>query len=321
MSPSLTAAVDRRQFLQAAAAGSVALLLGGLTRSVYAAEPAGWIDAHSHIWTTDLAKYPLAEGQTVDVLQPREFTDEQLIAQGKPLGVTRFVLIQHKPHHGLDNSYIVDAIARHPGVFSAVACVEAAGPTPQDDMRRLARLGVRGFRIRPDEGGADRWRDSPGMAAMWQCASETGLAICPLINPEHLPEVDEMCRRYPQATVVIDHFARIGIDGEVRESDLQTLCDLAKHPRTNVKVSAYYALGKKAPPYVDLIPMIRRLYESYGPSRMMWATDSPYQLTPPNTYAASLELVRDRLDFLKGDDREHLLRGTAERVFFADVNA
>jgi predicted TIM-barrel fold metal-dependent hydrolase len=290
------------------------------TSATFAADDAGWIDAHSHIWTSDVGKYPLAEGQAVEVLQPRDFTAEQLIAAGAAVGVKRFVLIQHKPHHGLDNSYLVDAMAKHPGVFSTVACVEAAGSRPQDDMRRLARLGARGFRIRPGEGAAARWRDSAGMQAMWECASETGLAMCPLIDPEDLPEVDEMCRRYPQTTVVIDHFARIGIDGEVRDADVTTLCGLAKHPRTHVKISAFYALGKKAPPHTELIPMIHRLCDAYTPARLMWATDCPYQLTPPNDYARSLELVRDRLDFVSDAERSQLLRGTAEKVFFGSVN-
>ncbi|MFV0443079.1 MAG: amidohydrolase family protein [Planctomycetaceae bacterium] len=310
--------MPRRSFLQTAVAGGV-LCLGSSGQAVAADDDAGWIDAHSHIWSTNLGKYPLADGQTVEDLQPREFTAEQLIAMGKSQGVQRFVLIQHKPYHGLDNSILLDAIAAHSGVFSAVACVEAAGAAPQDDMRRLAARGVRGFRIRPGEGGHDHWRDSPGMRAMWKCAAETGLAMCPLINPEYLSEVAEMCQQYREANVVIDHFARIGMDGEVREADLKSLCDLARFPQTNVKISAYYALGKKAPPYLDLIPMIQRLSEAYGPSRLMWATDSPYQLTPPNTYAASLELVRDHLSFLSEDDCNQVLRGTAQRVFFAPV--
>ena len=310
--------LDRRDFLHAAT--SAVVVAAGSKHLISAESGSGWIDAHSHIWTSDVAKYPLARGQGADVLQPRDFTDQQLIAAGKPLGVTQFVLIQHKPHHGLDNSYIVDAIARHSGVFSAVACVEASGPRPQDDMRRLARKGVRGFRIRPGEGGYDHWRHSPGMAEMWKCAAETGLAICPLINPEHLPDVAEFCRVFQETNVVVDHFARIGIDGEIREADMNRLCALAKYPKTHVKVSAFYALGKKQPPYDDLAPMIRRLYEAFGPERLMWATDSPYQLTPPNSYEASLELVRDRLDFLSAADREHLLQGTAERVFFGEVD-
>jgi hypothetical protein len=49
----------------------------------------------------------------------------------------------------------------------------------------------------------------------------------------------------------------------------------------------------------------------------MWASDSPYQLGEPNTYAASIGLVRDRLEGLSAGDREWLLRKTADKVYFA----
>ena len=63
--------------------------------------------------------------------------------------------------------------------------------------------------------------------------------------------------------------------------------------------------------------MIKRLFDAFGPDRLMWASDCPYQLTAPNTYAASIALVRDHLDFVSADDRRKLLRTTAESTFFA----
>ena len=69
-------------------------------------------------------------------------------------------------------------------------------------------------------------------------------------------------------------------------------------------------------PHLELIPMIRRLYESFGPQRLMWASDSPYQNQGDNNYKASISLVRDHLDFVSAEDRQWLLRKTAERVFF-----
>jgi predicted TIM-barrel fold metal-dependent hydrolase len=140
--------------------------------------------------------------------------------------------------------------------------------------------------------------------------------MCCLINPSDLPGVDKMCSQHPDTPVVIDHFARIGADGELRDSDIKALCDLARHKRVSVKVSAYYALGKKQPPHLELAPMIKRLLEAYGRERLMWASDSPYQIDGKNTYESSISLVRDKLDFLSDDDRQWLLRKTAERVFF-----
>lgn len=287
------------------------------TTSAAEAKPAGWIDAHSHIWTRDLAKYPLAGKQTVDDLQPGSFTAEELLELAGKNGVERVVLIQHKPYHGVDNSYITDSIAKFPGRFSGVACIEADQAHPEADMDKLFKLGMRGFRIRPGEGGQEQWKDSAGMCAMWAHAAQQGSAMCPLIGPDDLPQVESMCTKYPDTKVVIDHFARIGMAGPIDEAQLKALADLAKHKHVHVKISAYYALGEKKPPHTELIPMIKRLIAACGVERLMWGSDSPYQIVEPNTYADSVRLITERCDFLSPSDREHLLRGTAEKVFFA----
>ena len=109
---------------------------------------------------------------------------------------------------------------------------------------------------------------------------------------------------------------RNAVDGEIRDADVAALCKMARHKLASVKLSAYYALGKKMAPYTDLGPMIRRLLDAFGRERLMWATDCPYQVQGEHTYRDSIELVRSRLDFLAPDDRTWLLRKTAEGVFF-----
>ena len=63
--------------------------------------------------------------------------------------------------------------------------------------------------------------------------------------------------------------------------------------------------------------LIRRLRDSYGANRLMWATDCPYQVGEGHTYGDSIALIRDRLDFLSAEDKAWMLRGTAEKVFFS----
>lgn len=280
-------------------------------------KPAGYIDAHSHIWTRDVAKYPLAGKQTVDDLKPGSFTAEELLELAGKNGVGRVVLIQHKPYHGLDNSYITDSIAKFPGRFSGVACIEADQAHPETEMDRLHKLGMRGFRIRPGEGGKDLWKDSAGMCAMWSHAAKQGSAICPLIGPDDLPQVETMCTKYPDTRVVIDHFARIGMAGPIDPAQLKALTDLAKHKHVHVKISAYYALGAKQPPHTELLPMIHQMIEAYGADRLMWGSDSPYQIVEPNTYKDSLDLLTVYCRLLTPEERLNLLSGTAEKVFFS----
>jgi predicted TIM-barrel fold metal-dependent hydrolase len=276
-----------------------------------------YIDAHSHIWTRQIDVYPLKQGTKLSDLDPPSFTTEELLTTAHKANVGRAVLIARHTFYGFDNKYMTDAAEQHPGVFKVVGMIDDSKPHPDVEMKQLLKQHVTGFRITPKLRADAPWLNNAGMKIMWKTAAATGQAMCCLINPDNLPEVDKMCEQFPDTKVVIDHFARIGVDGETREQDLKNLCLLARHQHTSVKISAYYALGKKRAPYDDLRPMIRRLYDTFGPQRLMWASDSPYQLVGEgNTYEASIALIRDRMEF-SADDLEWLLCKTAEKVFFS----
>ncbi len=272
------------------------------------------IDAHSHIWTPDLARYPLAEGYSKESMAPASFTAEELQREMHAVGVNRVVLIQMS-FYRFDNSYMLDAMARFPGMFSGVAVIDEK-KSPAREMLQMKKLGVRGFRIRPQTENADRWLDSDGLHEMFSAGAEHDLAMCCLINPNALAALDRMCRDFPETPVVIDHFARVGITGRVDPAEVKALCDMARHGNVSVKISAYYALGRKSPPYHDLIPLIREVYNAFGAQRLMWASDAPFQVVSPHSYRASIDLVKNQLDFVTTEEREWLLRKTAERVFF-----
>lgn len=52
------------------------------------------IDAHTHVWTPDTERYPLAPGFTKEDMQPASWTPEEFLAAARPEGVTKAVLIQ-----------------------------------------------------------------------------------------------------------------------------------------------------------------------------------------------------------------------------------
>lgn len=280
--------------------------------------PAGghFIDAHVHVWTDDVARYPLAAGFTREAMKPRRFTPADLLALCIPLGVDRVVLIQMN-FYGYDNSYMLECIRRHPGVFAGIAQVDEHGADPAAEIRRLKQLGVRGVRISPVSGKENGWLDGVGMQAIWKAAAQEQIAMCPLIDATRLPDVDRMCRAFPETRVVIDHCARIRDGGQTQAAETRNLCSLARHKNVYVKLSAFYFLSRMGPPYTDVVPLVRSLLGAFGPQRLMWATDCPFQVQPPHTYAASLELIRDCLEFVSTADRQWLLQHTAESVFFS----
>ncbi len=312
--------LTRRNLMKAGAMSLAAPLAGCVSTRLPGQALSGDIDAHSHVWSDDLEKYPLGPWATPADMKPATFTADELLAVMKTSGIERAVLIQHAPLHGYDNSYVLDCARKRPGTFSVVAMINERTPNLKERLADLCDQGARGIRIGPTK-HADRtlnvdppnWLNAPGMELLWKHAAELNVAVCPLLSPEFLPSVDAMCEKHPDTTVVIDHFGRIEM-GSAEQA--RWLTQLAKHPNVYVKASAFRNFGDKRAPYGDLAPLIKLVFDAFGPSRMMWASDCPYQLNDGNNYTDAVALMRDGLDFLSDHDRRAILRYTAERVFF-----
>jgi len=214
-------------------------------------------------------------------------------------------------------------IKLYPDRFVGTAIVDPLAIDPAREMKALASKGVRAFRLQPRYGKEPpaRWLEPAGYAAMFGAATQTGHALSCLIDADGFPEVERMCRRFPETNVIIDHLGRIGAgpDGAIKGAAVQALCALANLPKLYVKIGAFYALGKKKPPYTDLAPLIRAVVQAFGARRCMWESDSPFQVVT-DRYTDSLKLIRDHLDFLTQDDRDWLLSRTAEQVLFNRVH-
>jgi predicted TIM-barrel fold metal-dependent hydrolase len=294
----------------------LALFVAGSLLPVQESKGMNYIDAHVHVWTPDTTRYPLATGFKKEDMKPPSFTPEELFKHCKPAGVNRINLIQMS-FYGFDNSYMLDMIAKYPDVFVGTAVIDPRGKDPAREMDNLAKKGVRAFRILPKltDDPIEKWLRAEGYQKMFAAGARNNQALACLIAPDALPELDRMCKEYPDTLVIIDHLCRIGFDGEIRDADIERLCNMAKHKKVMLKIGAFYALGKKKAPYDDLLPLIKKAITAFGPHRCMWESDCPFQVQGDHTYQASIDLVR-KLDFLTDDDRDWILQRTAEEFFF-----
>ena len=121
------------------------------------------IDAHVHVWTDDVEKYPLADGFARAEMQPPTFFPEDILAHARPCGVERVVLVQMS-YYGFDNSYMLDVMSTHAGIFSGIAVIDMQAERPDDATLALAgrardgRGGRGGRRPAERRRGAERRR-------------------------------------------------------------------------------------------------------------------------------------------------------------------
>ena len=275
----------------------------------------GYVDAHVHVWTDDYVQFPFASGHEPADAKPTTFHAEDILGHANACGVDRVVLVQMS-FYGDDNNYMLKVMADHPGVFGGIGVVDPTKQAPDQHMQSLAAQGVYGFRVAARDQPLKTWCDGEGFERMFAIAATDRLAICPLIGPAGLPALRRRCEQFPDTPVIIDHLGLVGGNGSIDEADTAALCAMATCEQLMLKVSAFYALGEGKAPYNDLGDLIKRVVDAFGPQRLMWASDAPYQVQPPHEYRPSVDLIAQGLDFLSAGDREQILSTTAGEFFF-----
>ena len=122
-----------------------------------------------------------------------------------------------------------------------------------------------------------------------------------------------MLAEYPDTICIIDHFGRVDVDPKLGRLWMKKL---ARHPNVFVKMSAFKNYGDKRAPYQDLIPLVEFTVDAFGPERLLWGSDNPYQLQNGNNYPDGVALIREQVDSLSTTERTQIMRGTAESLFF-----
>ncbi len=265
------------------------------------------IDPHVHVWKRD-PQYPWAKETTNP--PDRDATPEMLIEQMKKHGVAKTVLIQ-VIHYRWDNSYCLAALKKYPQYFQAVARVNPEDPGNADHLSRLVEQGFRGVRLSPSGGPQGDWFRGPLMEPLWKRCDSHKVSMNLLTSPSRLPDAAALIEKFPGLTVVVDHMADCPID---QPGELAKLIALARYPKVFVKISHTWSLSKQPYPWADTHDQVKRLYDAFGPRRLMWGTDWPMHERHA-TYSQTLSVVRDEMKFLNADDKSWILGRTVERVW------
>lgn len=264
------------------------------------------IDAHVHVFKRD-PEFPYAAGAN----PPREDASaETLIELMRANGVARTVLIQ-VIHYRWDNRYLASVLKRYPGLFQGVCRVDPQDPAAPDTLSRLTEEGFRGVRISPAGNARGDWIRGPLMPPLWGRCSELRVPMTVLAPVTRMPDLVPLIEANPELQVVIDHMADCPLD---RPDLLKLLLDLARYPNVYVKISDMWVLSKQAYPYPDAQDQVKKLLAAFGARRLMWDTNWPVSLAQL-PYARIVELYRDRMSFLSGEERAEILSGTVQRIW------
>ena len=266
------------------------------------------IDPHIHVWKKDPV-YPWAEGVT----PPQDDqTPEMMISNLRSNGVEMAVIIQVR-YYLFDNSYVRDVVKKYPRYFIGVCRVNPTDPAAPDHLSRLVKEEkFQGVRLSPNGTPPGEWiTDAALMKPLWKRCQDLKVPMTILSPITNIPHVAKLVEQFPDLTVVIDHMADTPLD---QPEQFSHLLELARYPKVFVKTSHTWLLSKQNYPWADAQVYVKKLYDQFGPKRLMWASDWP-MCESKTTYGSTLSSVRDDMKFLNEDDKGWILGKTAERVW------
>ena len=165
---------------------------------------------------------------------------------------------------------------------------------------------------------AGDWFTGPLMDPIFGRAEALGVPMLILTRPSRLPDLAALLERHPDLDVTIDHMADCPPDSP---GDIRKLIDMARYPRVYVKISHTWHISRENYPWSDTYDLVNRVYQAFGGQRLMWATDWPVCLNSDASYAQTLSVVRDEMDFFGQEDLEWILFRTALKLWpFSDFS-
>ncbi len=199
-----------------------------------------------------------------------------------------------------------------PGYFKGTCLFDPIDPkTPVriDELVKRLKNRIVGIRIHtlngpdspPTTDGPMRNRDlhSKGMKATWRKMHDLGLMVQMQTIPYHAPRIGELAREFPDMPVVLDHLA---LPARGTAAEYEEVIKLSKLPRVYMKVSTLTDKDK---------PLVRRLYDAYGPDRLIWGSYG----SSVASFEKAIALSEYVFDYVPEEDRMKIRGLNAMKLF------
>lgn len=268
------------------------------------------IDAHCHFWRLSRGDYGWLEGEG-GPLAPlrRDFRPADYP------GGARLIVVQAAPTQA-ETGFLLDMAASHDRIAGVVGWVDLADPKAPENIAAYAAdrhfLGVRP--MLQDIEDTDWLLTMPRPAALDMLAAR-GLRFDALVTERHLPALLRFAESNPDLPIIVDHASK---PQPGRRPDWNAgMQALGGNPAIHCKLSGLLtelSPAEQAAPLDALRPILERLLEWFGPSRLIWGSDWPV-LTLAASYDDWLELTEALLIGLSDDEKAAIMGGNAARFY------
>jgi L-fuconolactonase len=271
------------------------------------------IDSHTHLFSADFARYPLADSQSTY----RPVTDgsvELLRAQMAEAGVDRALNIS-PGFYRWDASYALDILQKHRSWLAVGVLIDPRSPDgPQRLERYVKDFGVSGLRIHGRIYNLGPY-DHPATTPLWAKAAELGLTLDACAALDEYPELARRAVEFPHLRIILDHCGYISPGIDPTEPNLGPVLQMARYPNVYAKLTFFGSASREGYPFADVQWMAREILDAFGPERCLYGSNFPTrQYNTKMSYKQTVQLFAEALA-LSDKERNWILGGTAAQLW------
>jgi predicted TIM-barrel fold metal-dependent hydrolase len=264
------------------------------------------IDCHVHV--LDPERFPYGASTHYRPMGQELGTPAQLAQVMDAYGTSHALLVGPNSGYGLDNSCLLDTIARGKGRYRGIAVVH--NDASPEMLQQLKDRGVVGIAWNVTLLGVDHFRDAAALLARLQVL---GMVVDIQVEHDQLVSLAPMLSE-SGVRMLVDHCGRPTIDDGLAQAGFQALLALGATRRAFVKLSGLVKFSHLPAPHEDAWPFVRALVDAFGLDHCLWASDWPYLRAPARVdYGVLLNLLLAL--FPDATQRRKLLWDTPCRLF------
>ena len=284
-------------------------ILGASAASRLSAAAPGAIETHVHLF--DPGRVPYAPDAPY---KPAPYPLEDHLKLVKAAGLEHSIIVHPEPYQD-DHRYLEYCLAHEPrpGYFKGTCLFDPLREDTPARMRalverwpkRIVALRIHEMSMTPETAGPLRNRDMNDrrMRACWRSVANLKMAVQMHFIPGQAAGIHKLAAQFPETIVILDHMGRPG-QGTARE--YEDVLRLSQLPRVILKYSGWeYYKG-------DLAALTKRIYDAFGPERMIWGTLG----NTAEQYQKQAARFEELLSFASESDRRRIRRDNALRLFF-----
>ena len=261
-------------------------------------------DVQVHLWEPEQPDRPWPKPQQRPPHRPNGFSAEEMLREMDAAGVDRAIIVP-PTWAGESNAWALEMAARYPERLAVVGRFDLRAPDARAQldgwMRQPHMLGVRmSFHVKP----FIDWLDDGSLDWFWAACESGAIPVMALV-PGMPGKLRDVAASHPGLRILVPHMGcSLDDRGAAAFASLDDLLTLARYPNVVVNVSSAPCFSNEPYPFRDTQPFIRRIYDGFGPRRMLWGADLSRLPVP---YAECLAQFQDALDFLSAEDKEWIL--------------